>query len=1330
MAIESAVLLRRVARIACLVLFVGLLLCGAATAQLPIKAPVPVTVGSVIPFGHGSTGQWSQIYSVKVAHNGSVLFLDTAVSNLYQWAPGAAAPTLLAGPAPKGQDSNGSTLEASGSFWNSGMALDANDTLYVTDRYGSAVHFLRMTYDSATGTWNQPANWANSPSVMESGVPTAIEPQDVAINCDNGFPCTMVVAWSNTGEIDEFTVDANGNPGTVNRIITGMLTSGNIVAIDHALNVYFLETVYSAPTSRVTGVRVVPAGSAPIVGDGTGTVEQKLTRIDPASAGFNFKGMTFDDAGNLFLSSENDNNSYGGLVNLVLMVPNEGTPKAPNLVWADAVEVAPVAAGFPVAVDPRGYLWIPNGNGGSNWAPTGTKAPPCTSLAPQNCTTSGIVQWSPGTANLGASAIGTAGSVQAVFYSFSTPITPGSFTYAAPGAKNFNTITTNPNPDPTIVPPVPPCTAGTAYPTFSSQETTVTEDSWCAFYVELNAQTAGSISGELQILDSSKNIVAGSNVYLNGIGQGPAVSILSSVAEQTVASGLSSPKQVAGDALGNSYVADPGLGTVQMFPAGSISNAGSAIGSGLTAPTGVAVDGAGDVYIGDSGNIIMVPFIDGALAPSKQTTLLTGLGKNLNLAADGAGNVYVADEDNKQVVKVSNPQESFLLQNQPLNVVGTKATPPPAFTGPSAIATDNSGNVWVADGTNLWELTPTGGATEITSSLSAPVTGLAVDPSGSIFVAQAGGLLWIPYEASSGGLNVNGAVPVASDLPTTPYSVALDGFENAYVSYGSGSSAGMSQLGVGGTINYGQIVPYAEADEEAQIFNIGNTPLTLSAFSGDLFTGANAGDYSVGSPTDTPACDPSTPILSGTSCYFDVALTPSAAGPSSASVAILSNAANAPSVNVALSADAVIDSRPATTTTVVVSPSTGINYPGSVTITVTTVVAAGDTGIPAGTVPSGTITLRVTGQKIATQQLSASGVATFTYSNLLGGTYSAVADYGGEGVYPTAPDFAASGGKAKFVVNTIPPTVVVGPPGCPTSSATNCTLNPENVTVWAGNTYVSVASQTSIVASVTSGVGTPTGTVSFQQNGQCVDPTQCNIPIDANGNAAFSTTNLAQGVYTLTVVYNGDVNYTVVATPIPSFEVIAPADQITATPTTATLTPGVPGQVTLNLEPLVGFNQDVNVECVAASLPQYAECTFDNPEIGVGHDANGNPITTGATIVVTISTNVPVNGGTASVARRAPWSLAGIFGLGLLGLIAGRKRVNRFITVVCVGLILTGAFMGITACTNAGYSTPPPAPKVTTPAGTYNVQIITVNPQTGLQNSLTTPTFTLPVTVN
>jgi sugar lactone lactonase YvrE len=1314
MAIESAVLLRRIARIACLVLFVGLLLCSAATAQLPLKAPVPVTVGSVIPFGHGSTGQWSQIYSVKIAHNGSVLFLDTPVSNLYQWAPGAAAPSLVVGPAPTGQNSNGSTLEAAGSYWNSGMALDLNDTLYITDRYGSAVHFLRIPYVPSQGTWifSSASVWTNSPNIIESGVPTAILPQDVAINCDNGFPCTMVIAWSNTGEIDETTVDANGNPGTVTRTITGMLTGGNIVAIDHALNIYFLEEVYSAPTSRVPGVRVIPAGSAPIAGDATGSAEQKLTRIDGVSSGFNFKGMTFDDAGNLYLSSENDNNAYGGQASMVVMVPNEGTPKAPNLVWADAIEVAPVAAGFPVAVDPRGYLWIPNGDGGSNWAPGGTLAGPCKAIDPAECTTSGMVLWSPGAANLGSTPIGTPGATQTVYYAFNTPTTPGSFAYAPLGAKNFTTVTANPNPDPTVVPAVPPCTAGAAYPAFSGVDTTETENSWCAFYVQLNPQTAGSVTGELQMLDATNKVISGSNAYLNGIGQGPAASIISSVAEVSVATGLSAPKQVAGDSAGNSYVADSGLDVVNMYNAGAVSNAGTPIGSGFTAPTGVAVDGAGDVYVGDSGAVYEIPYIAGALSSSQQTKLLSGLGKHLNLAADGAGNVYVADEDNKQVVKISNPHENLLLQDQPLNVIGASAK----FTGPTAIATDNSGNIWVADGANLWELTESGGASEITSSLTAPVTGLAVDPSGSVFVAESGGLIWIPYEASSGGLNVNGAVQVASDLATAPFSVALDGMENAYVTYGAGSTAGMTQLGVGGSISFGQIVPFAESDAEGQLFNIGNTPLTISPLAGDVFTGANAADYSVGSPNDTPVCDPTAPVAPGTFCYFDVALTPSAAGPSSASLALQSNAANAPAINIALSATAVIDPRPATTTTVTITPASGVNYPGNVTVTVVVAAATGGT-------PGGTVTMALTGHTKQTGTLDGTGTATFTYTNLLGGTYSAVADYGGEGVLGTAPDFAASGGKVKFVVSTIAPAMTLGVP----------TGNSTDVTVWDGNTYLNVSQNVTITASVTSTVGTPTGTVSFQQNGTCVDPTQCNIPLDANGNAVFSTTNLVLGVYNLTVVYNGDVNYAVVNMPVPTFQVITRADQITATPATLTVTPGTPGQVSLTIKPLVGFVEQVGIQCVTATLPEYSECTFAYPTPGITNVPVGfaaDP-TAPSTIVVTISTNVPVNGVTSSYkARPTPWSLAGIFGLGLLGLLAGRKRVNRYIVMICLGLALSGAFLGITSCTNAGYSTPPPAPKVVTPGGTYNVQIITTNPQTGQQNSLSTPLFTLPVTVN
>jgi disulfide bond formation protein DsbB len=115
--------------------------------------------------------------------------------------------------------------------------------------------------------------------------------------------------------------------------------------------------------------------------------------------------------------------------------------------------------------------------------------------------------------------------------------------------------------------------------------------------------------------------------------------------------------------------------------------------------------------------------------------------------------------------------------------------------------------------------------------------------------------------------------------------------------------------------------------------------------------------------------------------------------------------------------------------------------------------------------------------------------------------------------------------------------------------------------------------------------------------------------------------------------------------------------------------------------------------------------------------------------VVTISSNVPVNSGTALIARQAPWALAGLFGLGLLGVIAGRKRLNRYLNMACLAVMFLGAFMAVTSCTNAGYSTPPHAPIVTTPPGLYNVQIISYNPSTLQQNSLTTPVFTLPLTI-
>jgi hypothetical protein len=257
--------------------------------------------------------------------------------------------------------------------------------------------------------------------------------------------------------------------------------------------------------------------------------------------------------------------------------------------------------------------------------------------------------------------------------------------------------------------------------------------------------------------------------------------------------------------------------------------------------------------------------------------------------------------------------------------------------------------------------------------------------------------------------------------------------------------------------------------------------------------------------------------------------------------------------------------------------------------------------------------------------------------------------------------------------------------------------------------------------------------VSFLENGKPVDNTQTCSTLSGNGIADFTLVNLPLGAYTtssgtvITAQYEGDQNYASESITLPAFEVINPSIEITATPSTVSASAGTAVTATLNLMPLVGFSNNVALECVSASLPKYSECTFAYASSSGGTVSVGASGATPSTIVVTISSNVPVNSG--ALVRHEPWALAGLFGLGLLGLIAGRKRLNRYLTMLCVAMMLSGLFMAVTSCTNAGYSTPPAAPKVATPTGTYNVQIITYNPSNLQQNSLTTPLFTLPVTI-
>ena len=1264
MAIESAAFLRRLARIVTLVLIVGFLECVSAVAQ------TPVIVGSVL--GNSNTsGEFGQIYKIVVAKNGCVLFLDTQNGALYELQPGATAPITLSAP--------GDVLRGNQAFWNGGMALDANDTLYIGGIYAPQPDFYRVPYDPATGTWPLTGSsvWAAGDTFVGGDGVNQIAFDDAG---------NMIITTETTEKIEEFSISADGStigaPGTNGAsgvpkvLVSGLKEEAAKMAVDHAGNVYFIEDPWLSRTTVAVGLWMIPAGTSGTVGE-----KSPVVRLDPPALGYNFKGVTVDAAGDLYLSSEVDTGGVtGGDGNFagVLMVPNESgsptTATASSLNWNHSAMVALVTATAPVAIDPRGFLWIPTPTAG--WVPVNSTEP----TPPTYPGSLNWVTWTLGNVNLGASPIGTVGATGSLYFTFSTSVTPAKIVLSQPGGgSDFTAVTVNPVMNPatkttpaTVDTTVVPCTAGTTYTAGQS----------CPYWVAVNPTVAGSVSGQVQFLDSKNNIIADSAAYLYGTGQGPEASLLGSPALTPIGSAFTNPKQVAVDSLGNTYVADAGLGKVLEYAVGA--TAGVSIGTGLKAPTGVAVDGYGNIYIGDSGQVIEVPYPSGA-----QTVIQTGLGNNLNLAADGAGDVFVADQDNAQVVKVSTPTIKSLLFSDTLITVGA------GYTAPSAVAVDASGDVFVADGENLDEVTPWNEQSTITTKLAVPVAGLAVDASGSVYVAQSGGLIRIPAE--SGVLTFNDRVGIATSTVVAPAGVALDRAGNLYVSYtGTGATPSVASLSVNGNFDFGTVTPLILTSAETQLFNIGNLPLTIGATANDVFTGANAADFSVQVAGDSPACDPSTPTAAGQYCFFGFGVTPSVqSGTENASLAIQSNASNASTVNLAITDNPVVDNRPATTT--VISPIAATTYPGSATITVTVSSTAGT--------PVGTVNLSVNNNVgKSSQSLDANGVATFSFSNLQGGSYKVNATYTGYGTLGTAPDFAVSAApQATFTVNLAVP----------------------NATVTTPATYVQFNQPNSITATVVSTVGVPTGTVAFMNGSQLADPNQPATTLSGLGTATFDGSKLAHGTYNLTAVYSGDENYASVSIPISTFEVIDPSVLITASPSSLTVTPGKPGSVTLTLQGLVTFGGSdvaVSLACDTTTLPQYSECSFDNTTIGIV--SNGS-----ATVVLTISTNVPVNsGGTAAVKPGpAPWALAGLFGFGLLGLAFGKKsRLNsRALTMFCLMLLFAAAVFGVSACSNSGYTHTPPSPVVTTPAGSSNVAV-----NITWEGKIVSLPFTLPVTVN
>lgn len=558
-----------------------------------------------------------------------------------------------------------------------------------------------------------------------------------------------------------------------------------------------------------------------------------------------------------------------------------------------------------------------------------------------------------------------------------------------------------------------------------------------------------------------------------------------------------------------------------VLPAGlTFINASTPAGTTFTNVNGVLTFSLGSIAAGASDTITLL------VTPSSDVTAATSI-TNTATVTSSAGDTNPA---NNQATATStvNPTSTGTATDL---VISKTSSPEPALPGQAVtytIQVSNAGPNAVTDAT-VTDVLPSGvtfiNATTPTGTTFTNANGVLTFNLGSLANGASETITVLVTPTGTGTLPTtltNTATVTSSAGDTTPgnnqasATTTVNANSTTATDLAVTKSASTSSLVTGQDVTYTLIVTNNGTNgvTDATLTDVVPAGLTLvsaSTSAGTTFTNANGvltftlGSLAAGASDTITLLMAATDVVTAATSLTNTATVTSSAGDTdvgnnqaSATVTLNPNSSTATDLSVTKTADASspVSGQPVTYTIVVTNNGTNATTDG----TLTDVLPAGLTFISA-TAPSGVTFTQ------------SNGVVTFTLGSLAAGasdTLTVTASSAGVGTFTDTATVTSSAGDTNFANNQATVTSTVAQAA--TSVTVSATPNPFTV-----GQAVTI---TATVTPVSPGTGTPTGTVTFTDNGNFL-----NTVTLVGGVATLSTSTLTAGSHTIVATYSGDANF-------------------------------------------------------------------------------------------------------------------------------------------------------------------------------------------------------------